>query len=142
MNVNESFIHYHLRLLALIIRTIQQLSTLICDASHHLSYSSKYNIKIISKNNNSNLINLFFPTKKCRFSNVGFRYHLESPISSSQRREDDRITYINKGQFYGITLEYVPDPDHPLKNQTVKVCTDAFFFDLFSHNKMFQCQIV
>lgn len=56
-----------------------------------------------------------------RFSNVGFKYNLESPISSSQRREDDRITYINKGQFYGITLEYVPDPDKPLKNQTVKV---------------------
>ncbi|XP_037927042.1 protein grainyhead isoform X3 [Hermetia illucens] len=54
------------------------------------------------------------------FSNVGFRYHLESPISSSQRREDDRITYINKGQFYGITLEYVPDPDKPFKNTTVK----------------------
>lgn len=56
-----------------------------------------------------------------RFSNVGFKYNLESPISSSQRREDDRITYINKGQFYGITLEYVHDPDKPLKNQTVKV---------------------
>lgn len=56
-----------------------------------------------------------------RFSNVGFKYHLESPISSSQRREDDRITYINKGQFYGITLEYIPEPDKPLKNQTVKV---------------------
>lgn len=56
-----------------------------------------------------------------RYSNVGFKYHLESPISSSQRREDDRITYINKGQFYGITLEYVHDPDKPLKNQTVKV---------------------
>ena len=56
-----------------------------------------------------------------RFSNVGFKYNLESPISSSQRREDDRITYINKGQFYGITLEYIPDPDKPLKNQTVKV---------------------
>ncbi|XP_011296634.1 protein grainyhead isoform X6 [Musca domestica] len=54
------------------------------------------------------------------FSNVGFRYHLESPISSSQRREDDRITYINKGQFYGITLEYIPDPDKPLKNTTAK----------------------
>lgn len=56
-----------------------------------------------------------------RFTTQGFRYNLESPISSSQRREDDRITYINKGQFYGITLEYVHDPDHPLKNQTVKV---------------------
>jgi transcription factor CP2-like protein len=54
------------------------------------------------------------------FTNVGFKYNLESPISSSQRREDDRITYINKGQFYGITLEYIPDPDKPFKNQTVK----------------------
>lgn len=58
-----------------------------------------------------------------RFSAYGFKYHLESPISTSQRREDDRITYINKGQFYGITLDYVPDPDKPtLKaGQTVKV---------------------
>lgn len=56
-----------------------------------------------------------------RYSSVGFKYHLETPISTSQRREDDRITYINKGQFYGITLEYIPDPDKPLKNQTVKV---------------------
>ena len=51
----------------------------------------------------------------------GFRYYLESPISTSQRREDDRITYINKGQFYGITLEYISDPEKPIKNQTVKV---------------------
>ncbi|XP_033149250.1 protein grainyhead isoform X5 [Drosophila busckii] len=54
------------------------------------------------------------------FTNVGFRYNLESPISSSQRREDDRITYINKGQFYGITLEYVHDAEKPIKNTTVK----------------------
>ncbi|XP_017782839.1 PREDICTED: protein grainyhead isoform X2 [Nicrophorus vespilloides] len=54
------------------------------------------------------------------FSPVGFKYHLETPISTSQRREDDRITYINKGQFYGITLEYVQDPDKQLKSQTVK----------------------
>ncbi|XP_035214512.1 protein grainyhead-like, partial [Stegodyphus dumicola] len=53
-------------------------------------------------------------------SDVGFRYFLESPISTSQRREDDRITYINKGQFYGITLEYSPDPAKPLKCGTVK----------------------
>jgi transcription factor CP2-like protein len=57
----------------------------------------------------------------CRYSQYGFKYHLETPISTSQRREDDRITYINKGQFYGITLEYIPDPDKPLKSQTVKV---------------------
>ncbi|XP_067142512.1 grainyhead-like protein 1 homolog isoform X1 [Centruroides vittatus] len=55
-------------------------------------------------------------------SEFGFRYYLEAPISTSQRREDDRITYINKGQFYGITLEYVPDPERPvgLKSTTVK----------------------
>lgn len=63
----------------------------------------------------------------CRFTNVGFRYNLESPISSSQRREDDRITYINKGQFYGITLEYQHDPEHPLKNQTVKVSEYSYY---------------
>ncbi|XP_029343777.1 protein grainyhead isoform X2 [Acyrthosiphon pisum] len=54
------------------------------------------------------------------FSNYGFRYYLESPISTNQRREDDRVTYINKGQFYGITMEYIPDPDKPLTSQTVK----------------------
>uniref|UniRef100_T1IHN7 Grh/CP2 DB domain-containing protein n=1 Tax=Strigamia maritima TaxID=126957 RepID=T1IHN7_STRMM len=54
------------------------------------------------------------------YSSVGFRYYLEAPISTSQRREDDRITYINKGQFYGITLEYIPDGDKPLKSHTVK----------------------
>ncbi|XP_075525231.1 grainy head isoform X3 [Dermacentor variabilis] len=54
-------------------------------------------------------------------SEVGFKYYLESPISTSQRREDDRITYINKaGQFYGITLEYVHDPEKPLRNTPVK----------------------
>lgn len=67
-----------------------------------------------------------FLSISARFSNVGFKYNLESPISSSQRREDDRITYINKGQFYGITLEYVHDPDKPLKNQTVKVSEEKF----------------
>ncbi len=58
---------------------------------------------------------------KIRHSDVGFKYYLESPISTSQRREDDRVTYINKGQFYGITLEYIPDADKPLKSATVKV---------------------
>ncbi|XP_039276338.1 protein grainyhead isoform X4 [Nilaparvata lugens] len=54
------------------------------------------------------------------YSQHGFRYFLETPISTNQRREDDRVTYINKGQFYGITMEYTPDPDKPLKTQTVK----------------------
>ncbi|XP_052123729.1 protein grainyhead-like isoform X2 [Frankliniella occidentalis] len=55
------------------------------------------------------------------YTNYGFKYTLETPISTSQRREDDRVTYINKGQFYGITMEYIPDPETPmLKNHTVK----------------------
>lgn len=84
-----------------------------------LSYFNDYN----------DVYNILFPHS--RFSNVGFKYHLESPISSSQRREDDRITYINKGQFYGITLEYIPDPEKSLKNQTVKVSKCFNFFCFF-----------
>lgn len=72
----------------------------------------------------------YFSPCFCSYSNVGFRYSLESPISSSQRREDDRITYINKGQFYGITLEYIHDPDRPIKNQTVKVSSKQIIFFL------------
>lgn len=68
--------------------------------------------------------NIFAP----RFSPYGFKYHLETASSSSQRREDDRITYINKGQFYGITLEYIHDPDKPLKNQTVKVSSQVILY--------------
>ena len=55
------------------------------------------------------------------FSQYGFKYTFEAATSSSQRKEDDKITYINKGQFYGITLEYIADPaEPPLKNQMVK----------------------
>lgn len=55
------------------------------------------------------------------FSPYGFKYTMESPTSGSVRREDDRITYINKGQFYGLTLEYIMDPESPpLKSNTVK----------------------
>ncbi len=38
------------------------------------------------------------------YNPYGFRYTLEAATSSSVRREDDKITYVNKGQFYGITL--------------------------------------
>lgn len=61
----------------------------------------------------------------------GFKYFLESPISTSQRREDDRVTYINKGQFYGISLEYITDPDKPLKTATVKVFLFIYLFNLY-----------
>lgn len=54
------------------------------------------------------------------YSHYGFKYYLDAATSSSVRREDDKVTYINKGQFYGVTLEYVRDPDYPLKSPTVK----------------------
>lgn len=31
------------------------------------------------------------------------------------------MTYVNKGQFYTCSLDYIPDPCKPLKSQTVKV---------------------
>ena len=56
-----------------------------------------------------------------KYSSFGFHFVLEAPTSSSVRREDDTVTYVNKGQFYGVTLDYQPDPDRPhLKSQTVK----------------------
>ncbi|KAI6183011.1 Protein grainyhead [Aphelenchoides bicaudatus] len=51
---------------------------------------------------------------------LGFQYTLEAPISTSIRKEDDRMTYVNKGQFYTITLEYIPDPCKTLKSTTVR----------------------
>ncbi|VDO45776.1 unnamed protein product [Haemonchus placei] len=51
---------------------------------------------------------------------LGFQYVLEAPISTSVRKEDDRMTYVNKGQFYTVSLDYIPDINKPLKSVTVK----------------------
>uniref|UniRef100_A0A183CRM5 CP2 domain-containing protein n=1 Tax=Globodera pallida TaxID=36090 RepID=A0A183CRM5_GLOPA len=51
---------------------------------------------------------------------LGFQYALEAPISTSIRREDDRMTYVNKGQFYTVSLDYIPDLHRPLKGLTVR----------------------
>jgi len=62
----------------------------------------------------------------------GFKYTLEAPTSSSVRKEDDRITYVNKGQFYGITLEYVMDPQEPAQpfaTRTVRSVIMVLFRD-------------
>ncbi|UYV81955.1 GRHL2 [Cordylochernes scorpioides] len=87
------------------------------------------------------------------FSDVGFKYYFEASTSTSQRREDDRITYINKGrwdiymaveqrvdrcapgQFYGVTMEYIPDPDRPLKSSTVKSTVLLVFREEKSHEE-------
>ncbi|CAD5207558.1 unnamed protein product [Bursaphelenchus okinawaensis] len=51
---------------------------------------------------------------------LGFQYVLETAISTSIRKEDDRMTYVNKSQYYTVTLEYIPDPNRPLKSNTVR----------------------
>jgi len=63
------------------------------------------------------------------YSPYGFRYVLDAPTSSAVRREDDKVTYINKGQFYGVTLEYHPEPDQTLKSATVKSVIMLVFRD-------------
>ena len=64
------------------------------------------------------------------FSPFGFHSTLDAPTSSSVRREDDKVTYVNKGQFYGVTLDYQPDPDHgQLKSPTVKSVIMLVFRD-------------
>merc|ERR1719350_877491 len=64
------------------------------------------------------------------YSPFGFHYILDAPTSSSVRREDDKVTYINKGQFYGVTLDFVQDPElASLKSATVKTVIMLVFRD-------------
>lgn len=38
----------------------------------------------------------------------GFHYVMAAPISTTVRADDDRLTYMNKGQFYEVTLAWDP----------------------------------
>ncbi|XP_069126198.1 uncharacterized protein [Argopecten irradians] len=46
---------------------------------------------------------------KLEVNTTGYKYTMETPISTSVRVEEDRITYLNKGQYYGLTLEFNAD---------------------------------
>ncbi|KRX80196.1 Protein grainyhead [Trichinella sp. T6] len=72
-------------------------------------------------------------------TSVGFQYTLEAPISTSVRREDDKMTYINKGQFYTVTLEYIPDPLKPVKSVTVKSVMMIVFREEKSYEEEVKC---
>jgi len=48
-----------------------------------------------------------------QFSPYGFHCTLEAPTAQWVRKDDDRCTYMNKGQFYGLTLEYRANPVQP-----------------------------
>lgn len=49
-----------------------------------------------------------------QYSPWGFHYTLEAATAQWVRKEEDRCTYLNKGQFYGVTLEYRPSPTENL----------------------------
>ncbi|KAI1713924.1 CP2 transcription factor domain-containing protein [Ditylenchus destructor] len=68
---------------------------------------------------------------------LGFQYCLEAPISTSIRREDDRMTYVNKGQFYSVSLDYIPDPCKPLKGNTVR----SLIMIVFREDKTYEEEI-
>ena len=56
-----------------------------------------------------------------QFSPFGFHCTLEAPTAQWVRKDEDRCTYLNKGQFYGITLEYRPNPTEPLPGNMTEV---------------------
>ncbi|TKR93816.1 hypothetical protein L596_008201 [Steinernema carpocapsae] len=51
---------------------------------------------------------------------LGFQYVLEAPISTQIRKDDDRMTYVNKGQYYNVIMSYIPDHQKPLQSKTVR----------------------
>merc|ERR1719384_1677252 len=48
-----------------------------------------------------------------QYSPFGYHCTLEAPTAQWVRKDEDRCTYLNKGQFYGVTLEYRPNPTEP-----------------------------
>jgi len=48
-----------------------------------------------------------------QYTPFGFHCILEAPTAQWVRKDEDRCTYMNKGQFYGVTLEYRPNPTEP-----------------------------
>ena len=56
-----------------------------------------------------------------QYSPFGFHCTLEAPTAQWVRRDEDRCTYMNKGQFYGVTLEYRANPAEPITESLVNV---------------------
>lgn len=51
-------------------------------------------------------------------SKEGFVYTLDAPTSGFVRHGEDALTYLNKDQFYGLTLEYCPSDQWPCPSET------------------------
>ena len=58
-----------------------------------------------------------------QYSPFGYHCTLEAPTAQWVRKDEDRCTYLNKGQFYGVTLEYRPSPSEPIQGDMSNVKT-------------------
>merc|ERR550519_1056314 len=58
-----------------------------------------------------------------QYTPFGFHCILEAPTAQWVRKDEDRCTYLNKGQFYGVTLEYRPSPTEPIHGDMTSVKT-------------------
>ena len=56
-----------------------------------------------------------------QYTPYGFHVILETPTAQWVRKEEDRCTYLNKGQFYGLTLEYRHNQTEPLPGDVKQV---------------------
>merc|ERR1719402_1199386 len=56
-----------------------------------------------------------------QYTPFGFHCILEAPTAQWVRKDEDRCTYLNKGQFYGVTLEYRPNPTEPFHGDMTNV---------------------
>jgi len=56
-----------------------------------------------------------------QYTPFGFHCILEAPTAQWVRKEEDRCTYLNKGQFYGLTLEYRPNQTEPFPGDVKQV---------------------
>ena len=79
-----------------------------------------------SVNSHSNSKNVFI--KKIDSDLSGYRYLLETPTSTYQKMEEDRMTYVNKGQFYSLTLDY-NNRNFALSSKTVRSVIMVLFRD-------------
>ena len=56
-----------------------------------------------------------------QYTPYGFHCVLEAPTAQWVRKEEDRCTYLNKGQFYGLTLEYRHNQSEPFPGDVKQV---------------------
>jgi len=56
-----------------------------------------------------------------QYTPYGFHCVLEAATDQWVRKDEDRCTYLNKGQFYGVSLEYRANPAEPFQGDMTSV---------------------